>query len=747
MSDILVKKRNGKKENYNIEKIHKVLNWATEGLANVSISDIALHSKPNLYNGVSTREIHDSLIKSASDLISLDEPNYQWVAARLLNYKIRKDVWGSKEPPRLIDMVRENVKKKIYTKEVFDLYTDGEINKLGAYIKHDRDNNYTYAGIQQMVDKYLVKNRLTDVIYETPQFAYMLIAMILFGQYDESRRLSYVKNAYDYFSTFKISLPTPIMAGVRTLVKQFSSCVLVDIDDTLDSIFAGASAIGQYSAKRAGIGINIGRLRAINSPIRGGEVISTGLIPYLKVIESVVKSTQQNGIRGASGTVNCPWWHTEIDDVLVLKNNAGTDDNRVRKLDYSIQFCGLFYKRLIAKEDVTLFCPDEAKGLYDAFGTDKFEELYIKYENDKSIKRKRTISPTKIAGVFAKERLETGRVYAMNIDHCNNHGSWNIPVHMCNLCVEVTTPTKPLNSLEDPDAEIGICTLSAINMIEVKNDEEHEIACDLVVRMLDALLDYQDYPVKAGENFSINRRSLGVSITNLAAYLAKNKTKYSDSNAVDLVDEFLEKQQYFLLKSSNQLSKEVGPCAKYGDTKYAKGLLPIDWCHKGSKQLTNRTLTMNWEELRSNIKEHGLRNSTLSCQAPIESSSLIQNSTNGAEPLRSILMQKKSKMGVLKQLPPFYPKYKNYYELAYNIGDNKHINNIVGTICKWVDMCTSTNHWYNYDNYENGIIPLSVVIKDLIDAYNKGVKTLYYANTDDGDNDATVSCEGGACAV
>jgi ribonucleoside-diphosphate reductase alpha chain len=537
------------------------------------------------------------------------------------------------------------------------------------------------------------------------------------------------------------------MAGVRTLVKQFSSCVLVDIDDSLDSIFASASAIGHYSAKRAGIGVNIGRIRAINSPIRGGEVVHTGIVPYLKVIESVVKSTQQNGIRGASGTVYCPWWHYEIDDVIVLKNNAGTDDNRVRKLDYSIQFCGLFYKRLINKEDVTLFCPNEARGLYDTFGTDKFEELYLKYEQDKNITRKKSVPAFKLAALFARERLETGRIYAMNVDNCNNHGSWNIPVRMSNLCNEVITPTLPQISLEDPDAEIGICTLSAVNITEIKNDEEHESVCDIIVRLLDALLDYQNYPVKAGENFSINRRSLGVSITNLAAYLAKNKTLYSDVAAVELVDEFMEKQQYFLLKASNNLAKEVGSCTKYNDTKYSKGLLPIDWCNDGAKKLTNRKLSMDWEGLRAAIKEYGLRNSTLSCQAPIESSSVIQNSTNGVEPLRSLLMQKKSKMGVLKQLPPFYPKYKNYYQLAYSIGDNKSINNIVGTICKWVDMATSTNHWYNYDNYENGIIPLSVVIKDMIDAYNKGVKTLYYANTDDGDKDSSMGCEGGACSV
>lgn len=747
MSEISVKKRNGKKENYNIEKIHRVLNWATEGLSNISISDIALHAKPNLYNGVSTTEIHNSLIKSASDLISLDEPNYQWVAARLLNYKIRKDVWGSKEPPRLLDLVKDNVKKKIYTKEILDFYTEGEINKLGAYIKHDRDNNFTYAGIQQMVDKYLVKNRLSNELYETPQFAYMLIGMVLFAQYQEENRVRFVKTAYDYFSTFKISLPTPIMAGVRTLIKQFSSCVLVDIDDSLNSIFASASAIGHYSSKRAGIGLNVGRIRAINSPIRGGEVVHTGVVPYLKLMESAVKSTQQNGIRGASGTAHCPWWHYEVDDVIVLKNNAGTDDNRVRKLDYSIQFCGLFYKRLINKENITLFCPHEAKGLYDAFGTDKFEELYEKYENDKSIKRRRVIPSTKIAALFARERLETGRIYAMNIDHCNNCSSWKIPIKMSNLCQEVLTPTLPTDSLEDEGAEIGICTLSAVNMVEVKNDDEHESICEIIVRLLDSLLDYQDYPVKAGENFSINRRSLGVSATNLAAYLAKNKTLYSDDSSIDLIDEFMEKQQYFLLKASNKLAKECGACEKYHETKYSKGLLPIDWSYEGAKKLTKRKLVMDWKSLRDDIKKHGLRNSTLSCQAPIESSSVVQNSTNGIEPIRNLLMQKKSKMGVLKQLPPSYPKYKNYYQLAYSIKDNKYINNIAGTICKWVDMATSTNHWYNYSDFDNGIIPLSVVIKDMIDAYNKGVKTLYYANSDDGDNDATIACEGGACSV
>ena len=449
-----VTKRNGELESYDVEKIHQVVEWATEGINSVSSSDIEMNMNLSMRDKISTEEIHQILIKSASDLISESTPNYQYVAARLLNMSLRKSVWKhATTPPDLHHHICLMIDNGIYDEHMLDNWNREDVDELASYIKHERDNMFTYSGLQQLIDKYLIKNRTTGIIYETPQVAYMCIAMCLFSG-DKKR----VKEAYDAYSTFKVNLPTPIMAGVRSTIKQFASCVLVDVDDDLDGIFSSVHSVGKYTARRAGIGLNAGRIRPINSPIRGGEVIHTGLIPYLKIFESAVKATSQNGLRGGSATVHIPFWHYEIEDVLVLKNNAGTDDNRVRKLDYSIQFCKLFYDRLIKNEDITLFSPHEAEGLYEAFGDNKkFEELYVKYENSRSVKMKKKVSARKLAEVFARERLETGRIYSMNIDNCNENGSWDIPVHMSNLCQEIIHPTVPIHSIDDPDGEIGIC--------------------------------------------------------------------------------------------------------------------------------------------------------------------------------------------------------------------------------------------------------------------------------------------------
>lgn len=515
-----VTKRSGDLEFYDVEKIHQVVEWATEGINGVSLSDIEMNMNLSLRDKITTDEIHHILIKSSSDLISESTPNYQYVAARLLNMSLRKSVWKhATTPPDLHHHVCLMIDNGIYDENMLEGWEREEVDELASYIKHDRDNMFTYSGLQQLIDKYLIKNRTTGIIYETPQIAYMCIAMCLFSGY--KNKISRVKEAYDAYSTFKVNLPTPIMAGVRSTIKQFASCVLVDVDDDLDGIFSSVHAVGKYTARRAGIGLNAGRIRPINSPIRGGEVIHTGLIPYLKIFESSVKATSQNGLRGGSATVHIPFWHYEIEDVLVLKNNAGTDDNRVRKLDYSIQFCKLFYDRLIKNEDITLFSPDEAKGLYEAFGNNKkFEELYIKYENSRSIKMKKKVNARKLAEVFARERLETGRIYSMNIDTCNENGSWDIPVHMSNLCQEIIHPTVPINSVDDPDGEIGICILSALNLGELNSDKDFQVACKNAVESLESVIDYQDYPVLAGENFTKNRRSLGIGITNLAGFFS-----------------------------------------------------------------------------------------------------------------------------------------------------------------------------------------------------------------------------------
>ena len=740
-----ISKRNGQAEDYDVEKIHKVVQWATEGLNGVSLSDIEMNANLSLYDGIPTSEIQQILIKSANDLISESVPNYQYSAARLLNMQLRKDVWASgKKSPAFFDFIVVRVDNGVYDPAILEKWSKEDVEKLESYINHSRDDLFTYAGLQQLIDKYLVKNRSTGEIFETPQFAYMLIAMCLFDDVAE------VKRAYDSYSTFKINLPTPIMAGVRTTIKQFASCVLVDVDDDLDSIFASLHAVGKYTARRAGIGLNMGRIRPINAPIRGGEVIHTGLIPYLKNFESAVKSTSQNGIRGGSATVHIPFWHYEIEDVLVLKNNAGTDDNRVRKLDYSVQFCKLFYERLIANEEITLFNPHETKGLYESFGdNEKFEELYIKYENARSIKFKKKISARKLAEVFARERLETGRIYSMNIDTANEHGSWDIPVKMSNLCQEIIHPTVPIKDINDPDGEIGICILSALNLLELNSDEDIQKTCEVAVNTLEAIIDYQDYPVLAGENFTRNRRSLGIGITNLAGFLAKNKMFYGDPEALVLIHETMEKIQWNLINESCKLAEKLGPCEKFEDTKYSKGLLPIDWYKKSVDKLVKPKYTMDWKGLRNRIKEFGLRHSTLSAIMPCESSSVIQNSTNGIEPVRSLLLYKKAKNGVLKQLVPNYYNRKNYYTKAWEMTDNEAMLNTAAVIQKFVDMSMSTNLYYNYAHYEDGNIPLSILIKDQIYGYKYGLKNFYYANTPDGDGETEedLNCEGGACAI
>lgn len=1075
-----VTKASGVKEEFSVEKIHKVVEWATDGINGVSASDIEMNANLSIYNGISTREIHDVLVRSASDLISQSEPNYQYVAARLLNMQLRKEVWGSGEHPILFSLLIErNVDNGIYDPQILDKWDEDQVEELQEYIKHGRDDNFTYAGLQQMIDKYLVKNRDTGEIYETPQFAYMLIAMCLFDNTKD------VKAAYDCYSSFEINLPTPIMCGVRSVKRQFASCVLVDVEDDLDGIFASVHAVGKYTANRAGIGINAGRIRPINAPIRGGEVMSTGIIPYLKCFETAVKSTTQNGIRGGSATVHVPFWHYEIEDVMVLKNNAGTDENRVRKLDYSVQFCKLFYDRLIANEDITLFNPHEAVGLYEAFGNNKeFEKLYKKYESSRSLKFKKKVPARRLAEIYARERLETGRIYSMNVDSANEHGSWDVPVRMSNLCVapetmiltkdgyveiselegetvdvwngerwsetkvaktglnqklvnvylsnglnldctpyhkwyvwdgqssargrvvekrthelregdklikfnlpkpieseqqmkypythglfcadgthegprsrrislygekcdlvdhldffknrgadssgrinlvmyedmedkfyvpinnclsdklkwlaglldgdggvshnansyavqlksihkqflvdivlmlqtigvhssigrccdaggpklmpdgsggykmyetkdayrlniaqsqffklltmglqthrlhcpqgtpnrsalrfvkieaivddgrfddtfcvtdshrgmatfggiltgqcqEIIQPTKPIKSVEDKEGEIGICILSALNLLELGSDKDIENACNMAVRTLDSIIDYQDYPVVAGETFTKSRRSLGIGVTNFAGWLAKNKLKYEDPATLGFVHNMMEKIQYYLISASCDLAKELGACEKFEDTKYAKGLLPIDWYKKSVDELIAPNYNMDWETLRERVKTHGLRHSTLSAIMPCESSSVIQNSTNGIEKVRNYLSIKKAKNGLLKQLVPNYKTRKSFYSLAWESSDNRSIINIAAVIQKFVDMSMSTNLYYNYEHYPESKIPLSALISDQVYAYKYGLKNLYYANSPDGDGafggDADMEdgggCSGGGCSI
>jgi ribonucleotide reductase alpha subunit len=913
MSDISVTKRNGKLEPLNYEKIHSVLYWATEGLKKVSVSDIEMKAKLQLYDKMPTRDIHRALIQSAQDLISPKKSNYQYVAARLLNYYLRKEIYNTaKDMPSLEDVIKQNVEAGVYDSQILDKYTTEDMDVLNDYIKHDRDFKFAYGGLKQLIDKYLLKDRKKGVTYETPQFMYMIIAMTLFQDYKKNgHRYNLIRKFYNDISLHKLSLPTPIMCGVRTPNRQYSSCTLIDVGDSLDSIFSSDHAIGSYTAKRAGIGLNCGRIRGIGAKIRGGEVVHTGVIPFLKKFEKTTRCCTQNGVRGGNSTTHFPFWHQEIEDILVLKNNKGTDDNRVRKMDYSIQLSRLFYKRFIEDKEISLFSPHKVQDLYEAFGYDsaKFEELYLKYEKDKSVVAG-TIRARKLLNILIQERVGTGRIYIMNIDHCNDHSAFKDKINMSNLCLtgdtvvdilingtplkarldmvvgmghfisdmenegefaegdveikilsknvdnekieykkilavaltgidkevlkitdeetgksvictpehkiytrnrsyvmakelnkddvldlskeecyersyrslrierltntenvydltvegnhnfyandilvhncqEILLPTSPIQHIDDNDkGEIALCVLSAINVGKIEDLNQLEDVCLNAVRALDYVVENQDYPVKAATKM-LKRRSLGIGITNLAYYFAKNKVRYEDKEALVLIDELMEHIQYYCIKASVQLAKELGPCEWFGRTKYSEGILPIDTYNKNVDNLVSREHSLDWESLRSDVLEHGMRNSCLTALMPCESSSVVTNSTNGIEPPRDFLTAKKSKQGVLKILVPEVDKIGHHYTLAYEMENNIGYTNVVAVIQKWIDQSVSSNHYYDFTKFEDMEMPLSLVAKDLLYAYQYGVKTLYYANSNDGKNDDSdeEDCAGGGCSV
>jgi len=727
-----VVKRNGSLESLDLNKLHLMVEEACKDLAGVSASQVEMQSGIQFYDGITTAEVQEILIRSASDLIDLDHPNYQFVAARLLLFALRKQLFGRMhECPTIFQHIQKCVKCGVYDEEILKLYTEEEIEKVDSFINHDRDYLFTYAGLRQVVDKYLVQDRSSGGVYETPQFMYMMIALTIFSEYPKETRLSYVKRYYDAISKHKINIPTPIMAGVRTPLRQFASCVLVDVDDTLDSIFSSDMAIGRYVSQRAGIGINAGRIRGINSKIRGGEVQHTGVVPFLKKFESTVRCCTQNGIRGGSATCFFPIWHQEIEDILVLKNNKGTEDNRVRKLDYGIQLSKIFYERFIQDGEITLFSPHDVPGLYDSFGTDKFDDLYVQYENDSSIPKK-TIKAQELILKLLKERAETGRIYIMNIDHANSHGAFKDQITMSNLCVEICLPTTPIQHIDDnEDGAIATCILSAINVGKVKSDEDLEELCNLSVRALEELIDYQQYPVKAAENFTKRRRALGIGYIGLAHYLAKLGFNYDSQEAWDAVHGLSESFQYYLLKASNQLAKEKGHCEYFQRTKYADGILPIDTYKKDVDQISSTPLQHDWESLRASILKDGLRHSTLSAQMPSESSSVTSNATNGIEPPRGYLSIKKSKKGPLKQIVPQYQSLKNNYTLLWDMPGNRGYINIVAVMQKFFDQAISGNWSYNPQNYPDNEVPVSVMARDMLYSYSVGHKTAYYQNTYD----------------
>ena len=732
---ISVVKRNGVVEPLNLDKLHRMVEFACDGLAGVSESAIEMNSNLQFYEHIMTSDIQEILIKSANDLITLEQPNYQYVAARLLLFSYRKSVYKGHpdNPPPLIEHIKECIAKGVYDPDLIKQYSEEEWSELHDFIDWDRDYLFTYAGLRQVVDKYLVQDRSTGEVFETPQQMYMLIAATLFQNYPIESRIDYVKRYYNSISKHRINIPTPVMAGVRTPIRQFASCVLVDIDDTLDSIFSSDMAIGKYVAQRAGIGINAGRIRGINSKIRGGEVQHTGVIPFLKKLESTVRCCTQNGIRGGSATVHFPIWHQEIQDILVLKNNKGTEDNRVRKLDYSIQLSKLFYERFIQNEKISLFSPHDCPNLYESFGTDSFDELYTSYENNDAIPRT-TIGAQELILALLKERAETGRIYIMNIDHCNSHSSFKDKVEMSNLCQEITLPTVPIHHI-DGDGEIALCILSAINVGKVKSDHELEELCELTVRALEEIIDYQEYPVRAAEKSTKARRSLGVGFIGLAHYLARLGHKYDSQEAWDAVHGLSESFQYYLLKASNKIAEEKGACEGFSATKYFDGELPIDHYKKDVDEICSIPLHHDWEKLREDIRIHGLRHSTLSAQMPSESSSVVSNATNGIEPPRDYLSVKKSKKGPLKQIVPSYQSLKNNYTLLWDQKDNTGYINVVSVMQKFFDQAISGNWSYNPQHFQDSEVPVSQMAQDLLNTYKYGWKTSYYQNTYDAKTD------------
>ncbi|RAW90270.1 class 1a ribonucleoside-diphosphate reductase subunit alpha [Photorhabdus laumondii] len=759
---LLVTKRDGHKERIDLDKIHRVVNWAADGLKNVSVSQVELRSQIQFYDGIKTSDIHETMIKASADLISGDAPDYQYLAARLAIFNLRKKAYGQFEPPSLYDHVSRMVKMGKYDKHLLADYSKEEFEQMNEFIDHWRDMNFSYAAVKQLEGKYLVQNRVTGEIYESAQFLYILVAACLFSGYPKETRLDYIRRFYDAASTFKISLPTPIMAGVRTPTRQFSSCVLIECDDSLDSINATSSAIVKYVSQRAGIGINAGRIRALGSPIRNGEAFHTGCIPFYKHFQTAVKSCSQGGVRGGAATLFYPLWHLEVESLLVLKNNRGVEGNRVRHMDYGVQLNKLMYERLIKGEEITLFSPSDVPGLYEAFfaDQDEFERLYTKYEQDSNIRQQR-LKAVDLFSLMMQERASTGRIYIQNVDHCNTHSPFDplvAPVRQSNLCLEIALPTKPLNDINDKNGEIALCTLSAFNLGAIENLDELEELATLAVRALDALLDYQDYPILAAKQGAMGRRTLGIGVINYAYYLAKHGVRYSDGSANNLTHKTFEAIQYYLLKASNELAKEQGACPWFKETTYSKGILPIDTYKKALDTLTNEPLHYDWEALRNDIKQYGLRNSTLSSLMPSETSSQISNATNGIEPPRGYISIKASKDGILRQVVPEYERLKGAYELLWQMPGNDGYLQLVGIMQKFIDQSISANTNYDPTHFPSGKVPMNQLLKDLLLAYKYGVKTLYYHNTRDGAEDiqddleevvesADSDCEGGACKI
>lgn len=749
---ITVKKRDGSTESFNVDKINRVLEWATEGLKKTCISDVVVRANMRFYEGMTTEAIHKALIEAAVDLISEETPNYQYVASRLTNFDLRKRVWGGTTPPKYIDFLRDVQYVHGVYDDLLSKFTEEELEWLDSQIKHDRDFALTHAGIKQLIDKYLVQDRGTGVIFETPQFAYMSIAATLFASYPNSVRLDYIKKHYDLISNHVINLPTPQLAGIRTDLRSYASCMLVDVDDNKESIFNTASAVGLATTDRYGIGINVGRIRAVNAKIGKGATISTGLVPFIKLYQASTKASQQNGLRGGGATVYFQIWHYEAPELLMLKNNAGTEENRARKLDYGVTITKDFYLAAVNEQDWHLFSPHEVKDLYEAYGDEGWKTLYDQYAaNDKLMKR--TVKANTLLQELIQQRTETGRIYCLHLDHARAHSAWKIPVHMSNLCIEILHPVVPLDADSGQPSEIGTCILAALNWLKLSTDEEWSNAAEMTLRSLWQVINHQWYFNEAAERFTFRRRSVAVGITNFAAWLAKHGRKWTDEDTPTFVSQNMEKQAYWLTYWAWKLAEEFGVPEAFGDTKYSDGVLPLDTYCKFVDTFVDTSTNYDWETLRENIKRDGMAFSTLMALMPCESSSVVGNCTNGVEPPREPLTAKKSKAGLTYTAVPFYghPASKNY-QYAYSIKDNKAILRVWAALVKWIDMGASVNLYYRYEDFPGGAIPQELLLADQLYSHKVGIPTLYYLNTDDGssfENQAITdaSCESGACAI
>lgn len=767
MEQIHVVKRDGTLAAIDLSMIHEAVEWACNGYENVSVSDIEINSRLQFYDKITTSEIQKVMIRSAADLISATSPNYQYVAARLLLMDLRKTVYKQAEPIPFEYLLRNNINNRIYDKLLFEKYTNQEIVFFSKHISYDRDFLFTYAGLSQMVDKYLLQDRITGEPYETPQEAFMLIGMYMFMNYSRELRKKYVLEFYDALSTFKISLPTPIMAGVRTSIRQFSSCCLIDVGDSVGSIIHSNAAVGFYTAQRAGIGLNFGRIRGIDAKIRNGEVVHTGITPILKMYESTTKGFTQNSIRGGGSTSTIPFFHWEIETFIRLKNNKGNDENRVRRMDYSIALNKLFRDRVSKNQQITLFSTEEVQDLYHLFYSSDYQAFARKYEEleqNTQIRRK-AISARDLYVDILKERFETGRIYILNADHVNTHSSFKDNIYMSNLCQEITLPTSPITDVSKPEGEIAMCILSNINLGKIDSIDELDSLTELLVRFLDELIDYQEYPVPSAEKSTKNRRSLGIGVSDVFNFLAKNGLYYDTVHGKKQMHEYMERFQYGLLKASSKLAREKGSCNHYNHTKYADNLFPIDTYEKNVDEIVPNVLRCNWEELRKEIKKYGLRNSALSAIPPAASSSLVSNSTAGIDPVRKTLISKVSKYGPLKQLVPGFETYKQNYTLAWDINNEEYIK-FVAVCQKFIDQSISTNLYYDAKKYENNKVPIRELIKHELAAYKYGIKTLYYLNSNDNSGESSQrlaqetaaeesskqsfdddSCAGGSCSV